>query len=567
MQIRYYIRVLFTAILTGLFCAGCGGKKYDPALLRVEVLIDPMPEAADSILRRVKPETLRDEGDRALYTLLRAQTDYKLYIDSPDDSILYPVADFFEKTKDKDRLMRVLFQIGHRNLVKGDYRRSTAMGLEVHDMAKSMNNAEYCARANYLLGDNYSRSYNFTEAYKRYSQSAQDYNSSGRPEHALTIQIDAARSLYNLGKYDESEEMLDSVLSLLALTDSARRSYAFEAKVRPYWRLNRLEEAKRCIDSMHKYVAHAVYQNSVTPVMVAIASGDSTLARNYIDEYKKNPPHDVSESDIYSLEYNLFVMTGDIAKANSILHTVRALEVDTLMKICKNGDELAEVEKEHARKILEKKIKRGREETCLTILAAIVLLICVFLFYQSRKRHLDKTLLNKEKQINELDRSLNEQMALLKATSEALASSDKESDAISSQMQELFNERFETINTLSLDFYEKKEAPERVRLAILKNIENHFTKIADDNNIENLEKILNRIYDNIADKLIVVLPELKASDRRLLLLSMTPLSAKAICLICNFSSVAYYYNRRNKLRAKIEASNHLYAPEIRRFLS
>lgn len=72
-----------------------------------------------------------------------------------------------------------------------------------------------------------------------------------------------------------------------------------------------------------------------------------------------------------------------------------------------------------------------------------------------------------------------------------------------------------------------------------------------------LEQSLNMVYEGIMDKLRESFPHMKDADRLFLMLTFAGFSSKTISVLCDIN-LGNYYNKRSRLRAKIEESDSPY---------
>jgi DNA-binding NarL/FixJ family response regulator len=78
-----------------------------------------------------------------------------------------------------------------------------------------------------------------------------------------------------------------------------------------------------------------------------------------------------------------------------------------------------------------------------------------------------------------------------------------------------------------------------------------------------IEEVVDKIHNNILTGIRTGLPALTDKDISLLTLFFAGFSAKSICLVMNWQ-VANFYNRKRRIREKIEASD---VPHRERFLA
>ncbi len=124
---------------------------------------------------------------------------------------------------------------------------------------------------------------------------------------------------------------------------------------------------------------------------------------------------------------------------------------------------------------------------------------------------------------------------------------------MSATLQNLFKQKFETLNKLCFEYFEKGESP-ALRKSIYNEVEKEILKLRQPAELARLEESLNLYCDGIMARADEQLPALTAAERTLLIYLFSGLSARTICVLCDIEIKAYYM-RRYRLRNKILASD------------
>ena len=129
------------------------------------------------------------------------------------------------------------------------------------------------------------------------------------------------------------------------------------------------------------------------------------------------------------------------------------------------------------------------------------------------------------------------------------------------QMTHLFNDRFNRLNQWCDEYFSKKESNQNSN-SLVSGFEEFLELCREQEYFNLLEKDLNKFKNNILQDIREQLPSLSENDINLLILTYSGFSTRAICLILNLN-IQNYYNRRKRLKAKIENSD---APDKIRFI-
>ncbi|MDE6310950.1 MAG: hypothetical protein K2L96_03935 [Muribaculaceae bacterium] len=504
------------------------------------------------ILISIPFDSIKTERTRALHTLVTKWVEYKLYRETDKDSLIELAANYYRKKGDSRRLMLSDFFRARCLLIAGQYKASILADLEAMDMASEVKDNYFLARSYELLGDNYCRSNNFEDAYRKYMTASELFSSSTKPINVQYMLVNAGKCLFSMWQYNESFALYDSVMTMA--TDSTLRGYVFESMVRPYLIFGRIEEAKAALDSSYALSPYWYIHNKRLPIYIAIAEGDSVALR--AEQTKLEQDSSANPLDLLYSEYWMNILCDRDEEAYSILKKIHAIEADSLMELCRRGNDFKDIEKNYQlSKTNRLQGKLGHYRTWIVLAVAISLLVIIYLLLAARRKRLRMNAAVKEKEETILELMSELRNLRIEESEKSEAASDKKPDLVMMQ-------QFNTINSVCQDYYEKRTASDRVRLSVLRDLETHLSKLASPQFIAILEDHMNKQHDGLATKLNEALPNLNERDRVLLLLSMTPLSAKAICVICGLKDKAYYYNRRRQLRAKLAASEHEYTQDI-----
>lgn len=537
--------ISFAAVVIFGSCGGHDGE-YRRALLRAETLRDSMPDSALAIIQSVPFDSIHSPHLRALYTLVKTEAKYKLYIEEPADSLLEIAAEEFRAENDRPRLMRALFQLCLSPIEQGEYSRGLALCLESMSIAESLKDKEYIAHTNDIAGIIQATIYNFRESMQMERKAAALYKELGKKKNELFSTINYAQNLYNIGRSPEAIAMMDSLMPTIDPSDTGMIIYAAEAKVSPCILIGDIAGARSADSIIRRYSSPKFPADPFWSITVMIHDNDLKNARKMIDELSPTLP----DLDRFHLELDYYKAVGDTIRSALYASKLRSLENDTLFKVVNNGIDVNSIATEIFKDKIQatsRQVKTDRYILLVVIIvfiliAAIIIFIFVRVQKQAKIRH-DNVISNLIKEQRELTSSNSD----LKKT--------------------MFGKQFTILNSLCKDYYGKKDASEEVRATLLKDIERLIHSLGNKTYFQELESSLNETHDGLVEKLYETLTDLKNTDKQLLVYTMAGISAKAICAICNLKDVAQYYNRRQVLKNKIQKSESPYKDLLLEHLS
>lgn len=535
------IHIVFAIALTAMLALCACGKRdreYEAELSRAEALTDSLPDTALAITGRIPLESIRSPRLRALHTLVKTEARYKLYIDSPDDSLLSLAAAEFRSLNDRPRLMRTLFQLSLCKYYLSDYPSSLSAAVEAMDIAHSLNDRLYLARTNDHLGIIKTCIYKFRDAIAHQQTAAAIYSELGREKNVLYSKINCSMNFHNLGHYSEAITMLDSVIREIEPTDTVLLAYAYETKIHPCIKADMLAEAQRSDSLLHIYSNSLVPTDPVLTASVAINRREFTKARKIIDEAYPTLP----EYDRIYIENKYYSTLGDSVKGASFYAKGLKMSKDSLMTIFHNCVDASSAESEFYQIKNRESSDRIKSNSLIftTVFVAVIALsifLLLFLLGKHRTAKKNNNILNEQAQSNE------------------------------QLIRNLFDKQFKAFNMLCRDFYDKKDASDDIKITVLKDFENSIKSVGSASSFKEIESLLNKTHNGIVTKLYAALPELKNSDKKLLVYTMAGISAKAICIICKLKDASQYYNRRQALKKIISNCDSDHKNELLEILS
>lgn len=207
----------------------------------------------------------------------------------------------------------------------------------------------------------------------------------------------------------------------------------------------------------------------------------------------------------------------------------------------------------------------------LTIVVLVVILLRLKIKYQ--RREIDEkmsSISSLSREISNLNNNVKRVNSELKNSNEVVASNHSkirtQNVLLNKQIkliENIFSTHIETLDILSKEYFEKKGAEVQTRATVLKNLEHELLKLSNKDSMKMIEEVVNKIHNNILTDIRTELPALTDKDISLLTLFFAGFSAKSICLVMNWQ-VANFYNRKRRIREKIETSD---VPHRERFLA
>lgn len=545
--IVFKVFVLCIIPVLGIMLA-CTREGQYAKLLRVESIIDSLPDTAANILKKIVCDTIENQEDKAFIALLQAEVDYKLYVDtSVEDTVLAFAEDYFFSKNDCNRLMRTLFQRAIKQYYDGEFSESFISALKGLEIAETLQNIEYLAKFNEHIGDIYCNSGD-SEAGLQYIRKSIDYFKLGNKEgNIICAYVDVSHALSNCGKYNESLAVLDSLTPNIPKEDISFICYALEATFDPLIKIGNTKQALHNAQRLLELSPGYFQPDKRQLLEIMIETGNLKAAEELLKEIKKDNPNWQNDSRVLRILVKYYQSKQIVDSALLMAEKRIELEHEGVLEALHQSIDKAQTEryKEIAEsnklKILEK------ERVLLLFFSGFILLfLCGVQIYRFKKN----------KYILEIKEHSDEVRLLKEALSElnnVLASIEERSTSDRERFNDFISDRIKSINTLCNRFFGEKNVSDGARILLYKVLVREISKIKQGENLRVLEDYLNFNMNNLADRLRSELG-FKNEDYLFLLFSHLKFDPKAICILCKLE-YSYYYNKRQRMKAKIEKEN------------
>ena len=539
---KYYIKyAILSAIL--LLAASCSSNQVtDERLLAVEEIMDARPDSALQILQSIDYNAFDYERDKALYFIYLYQATDKLHIMQSTDSLITISCNYFDGTDENLRKLQSHYYCGKANFYGKNYVKAITETLEGELYVNKIEDPYWKAKIYELLADIYYNTYHPKTSNPYRKKCVEYYSQAGKFLNTMYATADLALCYFYID-CDSMLIILDECLKNNNIEDSICLGFFQDAYVRPLNKLERYEEAIYHFNLAQKYYGsyadEYIEYPSVALSYIRINELDS--AKKYLDRHLAIFK-DVSNDEFFHIIYSLYLSkTGNYKEAYEDHCLMMDIHNKKEEKSSKN--EIGGVATEfHSLKSISEKQKAEYFRLllyCIIIIFTIIILfICIA--YKFRVKQKRQELENKILDLIELRDNL----------------SFKED-----QMTHLFNDRFNRLNQWCDEYFSKKESNQNSN-SLVSGFEEFLELCREQEYFNLLEKDLNKFKNNILQDIREQLPSLSENDINLLILTYSGFSTRAICLILNLN-IQNYYNRRKRLKAKIENSD---APDKIRFI-
>lgn len=159
-------------------------------------------------------------------------------------------------------------------------------------------------------------------------------------------------------------------------------------------------------------------------------------------------------------------------------------------------------------------------------------------------------------------RSLQEVADRLQKLADRQSERLEQTEAGNDVFTKIYREYFETIDTLSVEYFDKQDADTATRLSIVRRLEEEVGRMRTLKFNTSIIEWVNLHNDNILTHISTEVPRLKQTDIVFMALKIAGFSPKSIALLQQLT-IGNYYNRITRLKARIQRAE---APHGERLL-
>ncbi len=249
MLFRLIMPFKYLIILLVAFAA-CTVDSRHRQLAMADAVMESAPDSAMTILADVDTASL-SQSDYAYYCLLYTQGQIKTWTVLQSDSLFHVAYDAFRDHSDSDLRRRVYFYNAQIEFNRGDLQPAMRDVLTAYEIAKAEHNNYWLAKSAEMIGDIFTRTYNYPQSEKYRLEAVRYYKSAGRENSHRYALCDLALNYHNQNMYDKGGALLDSLRTVLEDStpiDTALLAYLYDVDVPFLYREGRYNEIRQAYD-------------------------------------------------------------------------------------------------------------------------------------------------------------------------------------------------------------------------------------------------------------------------------------------------------------------------------
>ena len=541
---QYIITIIFALCL-----ASCSQhSKHWGTLAQVESFMEERPDSALTILQGIDTTQLHSSEDKALYDLLYTQAKDKNYIDTSDDLKISSAVDYYKNSDDQYHKMLSYYYLARVQFNNTEYSNSITNLLRAESEAIDLEDNFQLGLIYRLFGDIHAQIYNGVESLNYSQKSYEHFKKSGREEYSDWALWDIARAYHNCkdfeasirtakemieqGRLRHNETLITAGLKLIGLSYFA--SGQFEKSIGTY---------NQILTDYPSSMTAEDYSNLGSSY---IRIGNIDEARYYMDIVSS------ADSTLKWLPYTVNKSLGDYKSAVEALEAEYEYQ-DKIIKtiVSQNVTETVSSYREYEQIIQEKELQHEKTTKAIIIIVLITLMVLGYIIISLRLKAQRKEIENN--------------MLLASNLRNMLQVKESETNSMQEVINNLFEQRFATIDKLSSDYYEYQGTANE-KQKIYTNVMKLVSGLGSDKKtLKELENFINTYKDNLMTRFKNEFPEMKESDYTLYLYAVAGFSSRAISIFIG-EKLEVVYNRKSRLKQKINRSTSSNAVNFAQYL-
>lgn len=593
-QHSLYNILIFSVLLVASLAVptGCRQRRVlSEHMAQLDSLVSPVLENSEINLNNVKKadslmaliesvDTSRmSEKQHAQYTLLRAELDYKHYLDTFDLDALNRALIYFEDHEDRERQMRTLFLRSVHEFDANDYIKSITSALRAERIAGQLHDTLFLAKINEHISFIYNRNGNRVGS-KDYSYiAAQYYRQCGKETLYQICMVDYCRMLSVVHCADKSVYILDSILPHISPLDTVLNIYARESLIMALMESDRFAKAESIIKDIERYKVEDK-PNLNIKFAFALHNSDIDSLQHLLAKILRSDELEFNQGVKYQSLYQYNKAKNEIDSALFYHEKLYDVYMESMLSILDQSIVKAESDfnAENAR-LNERIADRNNLLLIMSLLMLGLVLVAGYFVYrwlnQKRKNEVQEkidaidrlfeTIDLREQSIAELNRELKDKDSELVRLNRSLGENRAAISAMSEQVNRLYSTQYNLINDIYDEYFTEGKPDDNVKLHVYNRINDILLQMRDRKKTIELQASLDRYCGNVISHLREDFPELKHDDFTFLSFLIAGLAPKAVCMICNITTGNFYMKRR-RLRQKIEQSGSANIPLYLKYL-
>ena len=509
------------------------------------------PDSALALLQAVDTLQLTTEAQKAKYALLLSMVLDKNVIDRTDFDVLQPAIDYYADHGTATDQLRTYYYQGRIYSNAGNNPDALKAFMKATDKVEDSDDTMTKARLYFAQIDIYMALLKFDKAEEVCHIAAEYFKMAGRDNsyaNCMTTMINICTLLNDESKTFEyiskSKELLEKMSPMLKANYYNNTLIAFTTF-----------KGKNEIKDLITEINHNLSENELNKVAYAYALfkiGDYDQSLKVI---KSVPIKEIPSREkvrCFALLAQNYELQHSYKEAYEAYYNY--VQISDSVDIVLFREDAQFIADRHQLEMQTLK-ERQTKHFILLIAAFCIILVCLISYYRikAQKRKIAENMLMLSN-LRELLKVKTEKSDREKEELQAsLTTSTTQSQSLQTAIDQLFEQRFATIDQLCNSYYEYQGTPHE-KQKLYKDAMNLVVNLGNDpKTLKEVEKFVNTYKDHLMERFRQTFPDLKEQDYQLFLYVVAGFSARAISIFMN-EKLEVIYSRKYKLKSKMKRS-------------
>lgn len=557
----------YSCVLIIILCAltSCDKTPQKSEIDRAEHVmeIDEDPGKSLKILQNIDFDSIKSEKQRARYGYLYARSIHKLNERMDSDLYIKQTVEYYQKKGDSPELMKALFYYSNYYYEKDLSSEAIKLIMKAYQLAIKYNDDYWRGKTAELIADILANNYNNHEAIKYTIESAKYYSKAGREDNARYCYVDLAIAYNNIHDYNKSIELIDSIRTIaIAENDSDLIVYCYSTEYKAHIGNEDFDKGETELNkffSMSKFMAPTSY-DYIYKAMILTHKNEYDSAEVILNQLSPQRMTNSENKFRYVALRNFYKKKKDFEKAlvaTDSIFTINNKDVGKTFSQVIVATQRDYIDDNLTLANLRAKHQRAFIIASLIISTIIIIFIVLIFRYRIKVKRVESEKIIEQIMAvsNELSSENIRLTAAVKEHKQQISDMEdrlEEHNKNSVNTETLFQEKWEMLNFLCNEYFEKGDTP-KTRATIVSRIENELKRFQSHESMVDLENAVNKYMNGVASRLREQCDFLNESAILFVILCMAGLSQRAVCLLLDLS-YNYYYTKKQRIATRIEQS-------------
>ena len=497
------------------------GRRAVNALMdSVELTMDDRPAYADSLIKRIDPNSIRNKRQKARYALLYTAAEYKNYQPFTSDSLIMEAVNYYSKRDNIDCSFLSYYYLGCVFIEMNRLIDASVALAQAEWLVDKIDNDFWKGLLYDRLAFILNESFDYEKSKEYYSQAVTYYGRAGKERHRLYALFNVSKTLIDENNFHEADSILKIVEKESAFIDyfELHRGCLYERLACCLY-MNKPDSATYLINKynliINKPTSSLGYLGAISLYYTAI--NDFPQSESYL-KTAKNCINTITDSiQWYYYSYMLSIKKDQIEDALVYYQKYSYLQIKSFLSLLTTPYLSAQYN--HYRTIAEIESVKARNK--ITVLVASIIIIILIVF---------SITINSRNKRREFENQIRDYITTINELTTQISINQNKIGKLNAKVREMLRQQFNSSDFIYTRYYEQIEDNKKAE-RLYRVVKNQLEGFTNHKNISRIDELLDEAFDGIMSKVLSSGLEIKEKDLLLLRFALAGFSAKSIAAL------------------------------------